>query len=60
MLIVATFVTQSGNDSRQVVPMLAALERQSEQIEQPTHRLADTGYFIAPNVEACVQDVLSR
>lgn len=55
MLIVATFVTQAGNDSRQVVPMLAALERQSEQIGQPTHLLADTGYFSAANVEACVQ-----
>jgi len=55
MLIVATFVTQAGNDSRQVVPMLAALERQREQIGQPTHLLADTGYFSAANVDACEQ-----
>lgn len=55
MLIVASFVTQAGNDSQQVKPMLAALERQQEQLGQPTHFLADTGYFSAANVDACEQ-----
>ena len=50
MLIVASFVTQAGNDSQQVKPMLEALERQQEQLGQPTHLLADTGYFSATNV----------
>ncbi|WP_426178393.1 transposase, partial [Massilia sp. TWR1-2-2] len=55
MLIVASFVTQAGNDSQQVKPMLEALERQQEQLGQPTHLLADTGYFSAANVDACEQ-----
>lgn len=36
MLIVASFVTQAGNDYQQVKPMLAVLERQQEQIGQVT------------------------
>jgi hypothetical protein len=55
MLIVASFVTQAGNDSGQVKPMLAVLERQQEQLGQPSHFLADTGYFSAANVDACEQ-----
>lgn len=55
MLIVASFVTQAGNDSQQVQPMLAALKRQQEQLGQPSHFLADTGYFSAANVDACEQ-----
>jgi transposase/IS5 family transposase len=55
MLIVATFVTQAGKDSRQVVPMLDALARKRDQVGQPTHFLADTGYFSAANVDACEQ-----
>jgi transposase/IS5 family transposase len=55
MLIVASFVTQAGNDSQQVKPMLEALERRQEQLGQPTHFLADTGYFSAANVDACEQ-----
>lgn len=55
MLIVASFVTQAGNDSEQVKPMLAVLARQQEQLGQPSHFVADTGYFSAANVEACEQ-----
>ena len=55
MLIVASFVTQAGNDSQQVQPMLAVLARQQEQLGQPSHFLADTGYFSAANVDACEQ-----
>ena len=55
MLIVASFVTQAGNDSQQVKPMLEALAQQQEQLGQPSHLLADTGYFSAANVAACEQ-----
>jgi transposase len=54
MLIVGAFVTQAGNDSRQIEPMLAVLAKQKEQIGIPTQLLADTGYFSAANVSACV------
>ncbi len=54
MLIVAAFVTQAGNDSRQIVPMLAVLAAQKDQIGMPLQLLADTGYFSAANVNACV------
>lgn len=54
MLIVAAFVTQAGNDSRQIAPMLAVLAAQKDQIGMPTQLLADTGYFSAANVNACV------
>ena len=55
MLIVASFVTQAGNDSQQVKPMPAALERRQEQLGRPSQFLADTGYFSAANVDACEQ-----
>lgn len=54
MLIVAAFVTQAGNDSRQIAPMLAALSAQKDQVGLPAQLLADTGYFSAANVDACV------
>lgn len=54
MLVVAAFVTQAGNDSGQIKPMLAVLEKQKEQIGMPGQLLADTGYFSAANVDACV------
>jgi transposase len=54
MLIVGAFVTQAGNDSRQIAPMLALLEAQKDQIGMPSQLLADTGYFSAANVNACV------
>ena len=54
MLIVAAFVTQAGNDSRQIAPMLAVLAAQKDQVGMPTQLLADTGYFSAANVNACL------
>ena len=54
MLIVGAFVTQATNDSRQITPMLALLAKQEDQIGMPTQLLADTGYFSAANVNACV------
>ena len=54
MLIVGAFVTQAGNDSRQIAPMLAVLAKQKDQVGLPSQLLADTGYFSAANVNACV------
>jgi transposase len=55
MLIVGSYVTQAGNDSRQVQPMLKVLEGRQEQIGKATHFVADTGFFSAANVDACEQ-----
>ncbi len=54
MLIVAAFVTQAGNDSQQIAPMLEVLAGQKDQLGMPAQLLADTGYFSAANVNACV------
>lgn len=54
MLIVGAFVTQATNDSRQITPMLALLAKQKDRIGMPAQLLADTGYFSAANVNACV------
>jgi transposase len=54
MLIVGSFVTQAGNDSQQIAPMLAVLKGHEEQIGMPSQLLADTGYFSAANVNACM------
>jgi len=53
MLVVATEVTQAGNDRQQIVPMLAKLHSNPEGLNQPEQLLADTGYFSAANVDAC-------
>lgn len=55
MLIVGGFVTQAGNDSQQIQPMLDVLTRRQEQLGQLSQVLADTGYFSAANVAACEQ-----
>lgn len=55
MLIVGGFVTQAGNDSQQIQPMLDVLTRRQEQLGQISQVLADTGYFSAANVAACEQ-----
>jgi transposase/IS5 family transposase len=53
MLIVGGFVTQAGNDSQQIEPMLEVLTRRQEQLGEINQVLADTGYFSAANVAAC-------
>ena len=53
MLIVGSFVTQAGNDSQQIEPMLEVLIQRQEQLGQIGQVLADTGYFSAANVAAC-------
>lgn len=53
MLIVGGFVTQAGNDSQQMQPMLDVLTQRQEQLGKISQVLADTGYFSAANVTAC-------
>lgn len=55
MLIVGSFVTQACNDSRQVQLMLEVLQGRRDQIGQPKHFVANTGFFSAANVTACAQ-----
>jgi hypothetical protein len=55
MLIVGNYVTQAGNDSQQVQPMLAVLRDRQSPLGDVTHFVADTGYFSAANVAACEQ-----
>jgi transposase len=55
LLVVAPWVTQAANDKQQVVPMLERLQALPADLIQPQQALADTGYFSADNVAACVQ-----
>lgn len=55
MLIVATGVTQACNDKEQVMPMLATLKSHEAELGMPQQLCADTGYFSAANVNACVE-----
>ena len=48
-LIVGNFLTQAGDGSQQVKPILEVLERQQEQLGN-LHFVADTDYFSAANV----------
>lgn len=54
MLIVATDVTQAGNDKEQFEPMVAKVQANPEGLNQPEIWLADTGYYSAKNVEVCL------
>ncbi|MBL0353861.1 MAG: IS1182 family transposase [Dechloromonas sp.] len=54
MLILATHVTQATNDKEQVEPMLAKVQANPEGLNQPKTWLADTGYYSAKNVAACL------
>jgi transposase len=54
MLIVATGVTQACNDKQQIAPMLATLKAHEAGLGLPQQLCADTGYFSAANVNACV------
>ena len=55
MLIVATGVTQACNDKQQIKPMLAMLKSHEAELGKPEQLCADTGYFSAANVDACVE-----
>ena len=52
-LIVAQSVTQECNDKQQLMPMLAAVEKQSGQ--KPEEVLADTGYASEKNLKALAE-----
>jgi transposase len=54
MLIVATTLTTAPNDKQQLVPMLETLATLPKDLGQVTALLADTGYFSAANVDACL------
>jgi IS5 family transposase len=53
MLVMASHVTQAGNDKQQVEPMLAHIGALPEGLKQPKQLLADAGYFSERNVERC-------
>lgn len=55
MLIVATRLTHSPVDVRQLEPMLGKLAAQAEQLGSPHTLIADAGYFSAANVAHCEQ-----
>jgi hypothetical protein len=55
LLIVATGVTQACNDKQQIAPMLATLKSHEAALGMPQQLCADTGFFSAANVNACVE-----
>jgi transposase len=54
LLVVATGVTQAGNDKQQIEPILEEIDKLPEDLGAPETLLADTGYFSADNVQACL------
>jgi IS5 family transposase len=58
MLVTAVHVTQATNDKQQVMPLLNTLTTLPASLGKVTHLLADTGYFSAENVKACVKQAI--
>lgn len=54
LLVVATDVVQAANDKQQIEPMLDKLGALPEELGAVETLLADTGYFSAANVDACL------
>ena len=54
LLVVATDVVQAANDKQQIAPMLDKLGALPEELGAVETLLADTGYFSAANVDACL------
>ena len=54
MLVLATGLTQAGNDKQQLTPMLKALGELPDDLGAITHLLADAGYYSEANVNACI------
>jgi len=54
LLVVSTHMTQAANDKQEIAPALARLGCLPEALGAATDLLADTGYFSAANVKACV------
>jgi len=55
MLVLSAHVTQAPNDKQQLEPVLEKLQALPAALGQPTHLLADAGYFSGKNVQACVE-----
>ena len=53
MLIMLPFITQAGNDKKQVEPALAGLQALPEAVPRPQTMLQDAGYYSESNVESC-------
>ncbi len=53
MLVVASAVTQAGNDKQQLAPMLEKLKALPKPLGRPRRMLADNGYFSEANLERC-------
>lgn len=54
MLVLASHVTQAGNDKEQIAPMVAKVSANPEGLNRPGIWLADTGYYSEKNVVTCV------
>ena len=54
LLVVATDVVQAANDKQQIEPMLDKLGALHEELGEVETLVADTGYFSATNVDACL------
>ena len=54
LLVVATDVVQAANDKQQIEPMLDKLGALPEELGEVETLLADTGYFSAANIDACL------
>ena len=55
MLVVSAHMTQATNDKQEITPVLAKLSALPEALGTVTNLLADTGYFSAANVKACIE-----
>ncbi len=55
LLVVAADVVQAPNDKQQIEPMLGKISALPQDLGEPKTLLADTGYFSAANVDACVK-----
>jgi transposase len=53
LLVVASAVTQAGNDKQQLAPMLEKLQALPQELGRSRRILADNGYFSEANVDQC-------
>jgi hypothetical protein len=54
-IILGARLTQVPNDKREIEPMLERLEALPDELGEPEHLLADSGYYSEENVKRCVQ-----
>jgi transposase len=55
MLVITAHVTQATNDKREIAPVLDKVQALPAALGEVSTLLADTGYFSAANVQACVR-----